>query len=233
MVKTASTPRVRANRERRRPDPAGVAAQFLRKELDRGPVVLSNLEAVARTEGLLGEGQRITHAKQFTRAKKALGIRSVRNGFGASGEWLWVLDKPDVPIADAASASRVPLNWIEGVAALHHRRHPIDVPPHRWRQFLADCSNFLTADENWAERAVTLGWDTLALFGCRSTRPLDHQGSAGLLWLINGGRLVELYRDWAVIERAEDRSRRVYHRRRPDVANVTLPWRGLRRRSSE
>ena len=32
-----------------------------------------------------------------------------------------------------------------------------------------------------------------------------------------------LHRDWALIERAEDRSRRVYHRRRPDAANL-LPW---------
>src|ERR1700738_1749246 len=30
--------------------------------------------------------------------------------------------------------------------------------------------------------------------------PLDHPGGAGLLWAINGGRLVELYRDWAVID---------------------------------
>src|ERR1700730_17802650 len=35
-----------------------------------------------------------------------------------------------------------------------------------------------------------------------SGRPLDHPGGAGLLWAINGGRLVELHRDWAVIELA-------------------------------
>jgi hypothetical protein len=30
---------------------------------------------------------------------------------------------------------------------------------------------------------------------------LDHHpGSAGLLWAINGGRLVELRRDWAIVE---------------------------------
>ena len=31
-------------------------------------------------------------------------------------------------------------------------------------------------------------------------RPLDYLGSAGLLWAINGGRLLELHRDWAVID---------------------------------
>ncbi|HWX34167.1 MAG TPA: hypothetical protein VNZ53_42935, partial [Steroidobacteraceae bacterium] len=35
-----------------------------------------------------------------------------------------------------------------------------------------------------------------------AARPLDHSGGAGLLWAINGGRLVELHRDWAVIELA-------------------------------
>jgi isoquinoline 1-oxidoreductase beta subunit len=38
------------------PDRAGVVAKFLRKELDKGPVVVSDLEATARTAGLLGEG---------------------------------------------------------------------------------------------------------------------------------------------------------------------------------
>jgi hypothetical protein len=41
----------------------------------------------------------------------------------------------------------------------------------------------------------------MALFGCAPKRPLDYSGSAGLVWAINGGRLVELHRDWAVIER--------------------------------
>ncbi len=243
-----------------RVDPVGVVAAFLRKELNRGPGVVSDLESMARKAGLLGEDQRITHAKLFKRAKKFLGIRSVRSGFGSGGEWVWLLDKQpsqintagagqplvgSIPVADAQSEakiepmageglagagtpSHVPLDWMEGVAALDHRRHPSDVPSHRWRQFLADCKNFLTADENWAERAASFGWDGLALFGCRRNRPLDHLGSAGLLWVINGGRFIELHRDWAVIELAMNGSRRVFDRRRLGAANVTLPWIGLR-----
>lgn len=130
-------------------------------------------------------------------------------------------------LAGARSASHVPLDWIEGVAALDHRRRPVDVPSHRWRQFLADCNNFLTANENWAERAARFGWDAVALFGCHRNRPLDHLGRAGLLWVIGGGRLLELHRDWAVIELAANGSRRVFDRRRLDAANVTLPWVGL------
>jgi hypothetical protein len=36
-------------------------------------------------------------------------------------------------------------------------------------------------------------WDAKALFGCAPKRPLDYSGSAGLLWAIKGGRLVELH----------------------------------------
>ena len=77
-----------------RPDPAGVVAEFLRKGLAKGPVLVSDLEVRARGAGLLGHDQPITHAKPFKKAKKSLGIRSVRNGFGSAGEWLWLLEKP-------------------------------------------------------------------------------------------------------------------------------------------
>jgi hypothetical protein len=70
------------------------------------------LKAMARVAGLLGEGQRITHAKVFKTAKKFLGIKSVRHGFGDGGEWLWRLERrPASPVsiediyADALRAS--------------------------------------------------------------------------------------------------------------------------------
>ena len=62
---------------------------------------------------------------------------------------------------------------------------------------------------------------TMGRPNCRRSRTLQHFGSAGLVSSISAGRVVELHRDWALIERAEDRSRRVYDRRRPDAANVT------------
>jgi hypothetical protein len=240
---------------------AGIATEFLRNVLAGGALGVPKLEAMARATGLLGEGHRITHAKVFKQAKKSLGIRSVRNGFGSGGEWVWVLDQQpaqtqldgaEVPLeavapeihveaakevsakvsADvAAGESRVPVGWTMGVAALERRSPPTDVQPHRWERFVDDCVRFLAAEENGAERAATLGWDDLALFAAR-TRPLDHQGSAGLLWHVNGGRIVELHRDWAVIERVEDRSRRVHHRRHLDSRTVTLPWTWLRQRAS-
>jgi hypothetical protein len=42
--------------------------------------------------------------------------------------------------------------------------------------------------------------------------------SAGLLWALNGGRLAQLHRDWAVIDVPVNRSERVFYRRNVDVA---------------
>jgi hypothetical protein len=122
---------------------------------------------------------------------------------------------------------RIPPHWVDGIARLASHKVPKDVPAHRWRQFINDCHTFLMAKESWAERATGHGWNDLELFGC-CPRPLERLANAGLLWAINGGRLVELRRDWAVVERASDRSRHVHQRERPKAANITLPWIGLR-----
>ncbi len=112
----------------------------------------------------------------------------------------------------------------ESVARLNCFRPPTDVPRHRWHQFVSDCHNFLNSSENWGERAAELGWDARALFGCHRNYPLMHLGSAGLLWAINGGKLVELHRDWAVIELPVNRSQRIFYRRDVAAGKVTLPW---------
>ena len=219
--------------------------EFLGDALALGALGVPELEARARAAGLLGEGQRITHAKVFKKAKKSLGIRSVRNGFGDAGEWLWRLERqpaspvskplaqPPLSIEDTYAealeevpadvrARRIPSSWIDGVERLQYHRPMTGVPQHRWRQFIDDCNNFLSSKQ--AERAAELGWNARHLFGSRRDRPLMHPGGAGLLWAINGGRLVELHRDWAVIELPANGSRRVFERRRVDAGNVTLPW---------
>jgi hypothetical protein len=238
---------------------------FLETMLAGGPTAVSELETKARAAGLLGELQRISDAKRFKREKRTLGIRSVRDGFGASGEWLWQLPAPSgAPIASSSGhlssaqpvavtyeighsgrrpspecaadrtaeyapteprERRIPIHWIEGVARLYKRRAPIDIPMHWWRQFLGDCANFLDPRNNWAGQASNLGWDTQAIFGCCRSQPLGFLGVAGLLWVINGGKLTELHRDWAVVEPAADGSRRIHHRRHAVSANITLPWR--------
>jgi hypothetical protein len=143
-----------------------------------------------------------------------------------------VLDARPTGRPPAESDSRgIVQQWVEGVRRLDYVKCPTAIPLIRWHLFLGDCHSFLSSPENRAARAAALGWNALALFGCHRSRPIEYLGSAGLLWAINGGKLVELYRDWAVIERQKEKSRQVYHRRRQDEANVTLPWTGLRAES--
>src|SRR5262249_19602031 len=105
---------------------------------------------------------------------------------------------------------------------LDHQRAPKSVPPHRWRQFVNDCHQVVLGPEGWAERAASLDWDSASLFGCHPTRPLEHLGAAGLLWLVRGGRLVQLHKDGAVI--SANGVDLTYHRR-PNYRNSVLPWR--------
>jgi hypothetical protein len=221
---------------------------FLNHALARGALAVSELEAKARAAGLLGEHQQIQSVKAFKKAKKALGIQSIRDGFGRDGKWAWLMppkaapeigslpnsdlaineqrpvresELPDNSFAASESPSVVQ-QWLKGVQRLDYVRSPPAVPPMRWQLFLGDCHSFLSSSEKWAEHAAALDWNALALFGCHRTRPLEHLGSAGLLWAINGGKLAELHRDWAVIARAN--ARQIFHRRRQNESMVTLPW---------
>ena len=207
-----------------------LVTEFLGDALALGALGVPELEARARAAGLLGEGQSITHTKAFKGAKKSLGISSHRVGFGSRSQWQWQLPrqsegstKTDLPTS-RERRSAIPIDWVQGVAYLDPDRPPNDVPRHRWRQFVDDCKSFLSSPEKWAERGAGLGWDAMALFGCAPKRPLDYLGSAGLLWAIAGGRLVELHRDWAVIDLAVNRSQRIFYRRNVDPAKITLPW---------
>ena len=147
-----------------------LVTEFLRDALAGDDVGVPKLDLMARTAGLLGERQSITHIKAFKRAKKSLGIRSRRAGFGARSQWLWQLPRQSDPAlikTEAAQKRRgpIPIDWVQGVAYLDPDRPPNDVPRHRWRQFVGDCKSFLSSPEKWAERGAGLGWDAMALFG--------------------------------------------------------------------
>ena len=110
-----------------------LVTKFLRDALTAEALGVPKLEAMARAAGLLGEGQRITQAKLFRRAKISLGIRSIRDGFGAGGGWLWGLPPgSDVraPILatgqerSAPTEPAIPREWVEGVARLEQHRPP-------------------------------------------------------------------------------------------------------------
>jgi hypothetical protein len=65
--------------------------EFLRRALAGGDVPVAELEMQARAAGLLGQDTRIGDAKAFRVAKRCLGIRTRRVGFGPCGGWHWQL----------------------------------------------------------------------------------------------------------------------------------------------
>ncbi len=115
---------------------------------------------------------------------------------------------------------KIPHAWAEGFAQLDPDRPPGDVPTRRWRRFIDDIGRFL--DDDWAEKAVALGWGPHDLFGCDRDRPFARIDQAGLLWLLNGNKLVMLAENAATIE-TRTGARQTW-RRKPDEPGRALAW---------
>jgi len=223
---------------------------FLREALAGGKMSVAELEERARAAGLVDEHQSISDLKAFKAAKRSMGIQSRRVGFGPGAVWFWTLpippsvavtaaaiEPPDVDVVDLSDHAPaispcypesigwhpdgVPLEWTRGVAILQLRPRPSSIPGHRWRLFVEDCRRFVASP--WAKRAAELGWTADGLFGSQYPRPHEHIGSAGLLWNLAGGQIVQLHRDGATFA-TENGSQRTFHRR-PNRAMAFLPWR--------
>jgi hypothetical protein len=132
-------------------------------------------------------------------------------------------DDPEMP-REFRDIVGVPKSWLTGIARLSDQHHPRDVPPDRWRQFIVDCYRFVVSEERWAQRAAEQEWDAASLFGCSRSNPLIQLDRAGLLWVVGGGHIVGLHRDWAEIQSPGNGPRRTYHRRRVAPPLVVLPW---------
>ena len=114
-----------------------------------------------------------------------------------------------------------PRAWVEAFARLNPAQPPADVAPSRWLQFIDDCGRFL--DSDWANHAAALGWGPLDLFGCDRERPFARIEHAGLLWLLNGRKLVALTGDTATIETSTS-ARQTYYRRSAEPGCLVLAW---------
>jgi hypothetical protein len=124
-------------------------------------------------------------------------------------ELLALLSGPNAPateIWDEAEQERAaileydggaPRIWAEALARLDPARPPADVSLNRWLQFINDCGRFI--DDGWAARAEALGWGPRDLFGCNREKPFARISQAGLLWLLEGRKLVALTADTAAI----------------------------------
>jgi hypothetical protein len=114
-----------------------------------------------------------------------------------------------------------PRAWAEALARLDPSKPPRGVRPERWLRFIDDCGHFL--DRGWAAQAMALGWGPLELFGCYRKRPY-HVPHRGLRWEVNGGKIVALDCDRAIIEIASG-DRWSYKRQPLEVGRVVvLAW---------
>jgi hypothetical protein len=115
----------------------------------------------------------------------------------------------------------VPRALAEALARMRPAEPPPGISPSRWLRFIDDCGEFL--DAGWGAKALVLGWHPLNLFGCDRERPFARIDRSGLLWLLNGGKLVALSRDTATIETSTG-ARQTYHRRPIDADHIVLAW---------
>jgi hypothetical protein len=85
------------------------------------------------------------------------------------------------------------------------RRRPEYIEPDRWQQAVTDAQRFLAA---WGDKALALGWSADELFGLHEppARPhpsysrLSRYEPTGLLWLLEGRRVIALTAETAAIE---------------------------------
>ena len=114
-----------------------------------------------------------------------------------------------------------PRPWAEALARLHPARVPPNVSKERWTQLIDDCGRFL--DQGWATHAAGLGWSPLDLFGCDRERTPADDDHAGLLWRVEGGKLIIMSAYAAIIETATGQQK-TFHRRNNHPGELALAW---------
>jgi hypothetical protein len=127
-------------------------------------------------------------------------------------------DEDCTAVAQQCEASR--RAWAESCTRLNPDRPPGDVPLRRWHQLIADIGDFV--DGGWAEKAAVLGWTLGDLVGADRERPFARLDRAGLLWLLNGKRLIAICENTATIE-TRTGARQTY-RRKPNEPGRLLAW---------
>jgi hypothetical protein len=115
----------------------------------------------------------------------------------------------------------IPRTWAEGFARLHPDRPLRGVPTRRWLRFVDDVGLFL--DSPFCATAAALGWGPYDLFGCDCDRPFARIDHLGLLWLLDGGRIMALTAHTATIK-TSDGSIQTYRRRARNEPSKVLPW---------
>jgi hypothetical protein len=121
----------------------------------------------------------------------------------------------------AKTAKAVPGGPFPFAGDLDHleRRCPDYVEAERWRQCVEDARRFLAS---WGDQALALGWAASELFGLHappanphpSYSRLSRYDCTGLLWLLQGRRVVALTADTAAIQNPSTRNVLAYRKLR-------------------
>jgi hypothetical protein len=135
----------------------------------------------------------------------------------ARGGWS---DDDEERAALVEEGAGVPRAWAEGFARLRPNRPRADVPLNRWKTLSEDVRRFL--DGPFLKVAVKLGWGAYDLFGCDRDRPYARIDHMGLLWLLNGRKLVALTETTATIETPTGATQRFW--RKPAEPRQCLAW---------
>ena len=109
-------------------------------------------------------------------------------------------------VYDDMQAARDPGSYASALGVLR-ANCPACVPEDRWHQAIVDATVFIP---KWGAQAQAFGWTERELFGLPDVpdrpRPsyqrLSRYDQTGLVWLLQGRRVVELTNDKAVIETA-------------------------------
>jgi hypothetical protein len=117
-------------------------------------------------------------------------------------------------------AAEILSEWARDVSRLDPRRPPAGIPVFRWVVFVDDASGFLVSD--FSTKAARLAWSTFDLFGLARERPMERRDLAGLCWVLQHGRVVELFHDSATWVRGT--SAFAHTRRRAPEGSMVLPW---------
>ncbi len=114
-----------------------------------------------------------------------------------------------------------PRAWAEALARLDPNNHPATCRRGVGCVSLMTAAVFSTTDGPHA-RQLSAGGRSICSAAIGSDRSLASI-TLGLLWLLNGGTMVELHRDRAIIE-TESGARQTYRRRPVEVGRVVLAW---------
>jgi hypothetical protein len=143
-------------------------------------------------------------------------------GAGPTSATLATLAGPEADSSLFTPAPRSGIEeWQRGVSQLDVQRPPKSVPQACWQKFVANAARFLTGP--FAEQAGALGWSGPDLFGCDRDRPFGRIDQLGLLWLLDGGRVMALTANTATIKTSNG-SILTYRRRVGKESSKVLAW---------